>query len=82
MAGRGKLQFADARHLTAHLRLQDIHRPNEPRDEFVRGLLIHFPRRAHLLEVPARKNDDSIGDLERLLLIVGDEDGGHIEVVM
>ena len=64
------------------LEFQDIHGPNEAGDEFIGGLLIDFARSADLFEDAAREDDDAIGDLQRLLLVVGDEEGGDVEVVV
>src|ERR1035437_3049386 len=81
-AGRGKLQFADARHLMEHLRLQDIHGPNEPGHEFVRWLVIDLAGRSALLQNAARENDGGVAPPQSLLLIGRDENGGHIRVVV
>ena len=46
------------------------------------GLLEDLARRAHLLDLPVVHDDDPVGDLEGLLLVVRDEDAGDVDLVV
>ena len=46
------------------------------------GLSYSVPGRAGLLDAPVVHDDDLLGDLHRLLLVVGDEDGRHVDLVV
>jgi hypothetical protein len=50
--------------------------------EAVRRMLEHICRRADLLDVAVIHHHDAIRDLERFLLIVGDEDAGDVDLVV
>ena len=58
------------------------HRPEEAHHEVVRGLLVQLTRRPRLLDPATRDHDDAVGHLHRLLLIVGDEDGRNVHLVV
>ena len=82
MAISRKLNFVDARHATAHFGIEHVHHANKARDEFIRGLLINFTRRADLFEVALGKDHDAVGNFHRFLLIVRDENRRHVQIVM
>ena len=44
--------------------------------------LVELLRRAHLLDPALVQHDDLVGDLERLLLVVGDEQAGDVDLVV
>ena len=57
----------------------------EPRklgDERRRRLLVQLLRRPHLLDPAPVEHDHLVGDLERLLLVVRDEQAGHVDLVV
>src|SRR6266404_5486472 len=62
-----KFQFAQSRDTIAHLRFEDVHDPNKPGNELVRGLVINFTRGADLFENASRKDHDAVGYLHGLL---------------
>ena len=64
------------------LAAQAAHGTDEAHDELVRRLLVEVARPADLLDVPVVHEHDPVGDVHRLLLIVRDEDGGHMHLVM
>ena len=45
-------------------------------------MLIEVPRAAGLLDPTVVHNDDLLGDLHRLLLVMGDEDRRHVDLVV
>ena len=51
-------------------------------DERGRRVVEDLLRRSDLLDAPVIHDDDPIGDLERLLLVVRDEDAGHVDFVV
>ena len=53
-------------------------RPDERHHELVRGPLVEVARRADLLDPPGVHHDDLVGDVHRLLLVMGDEDGRDV----
>ena len=59
-----------------------VDRADEAHDELVRGLLVQLARRALLLDPALVEDDDLLGDLHRLLLVVRDEDRRHVHVVV
>jgi hypothetical protein len=54
----------------------------EAHDEAVRRALVKVPRRAHLLDVAVVHDGDPVGDVHRLLLVVRDEHGGDVNLVV
>ena len=82
LAGRGKFHFIRAGDFAADFELEDVHDADELGDEFVGGLFIDLARGADLLEVAAGEDDDAVGHLHSLFLVVGDEQGGDVEVVV
>ena len=46
------------------------------------GALVELARRADLLDPAVVQDHDAVGDLHRLLLVVGDEDGRHVDLVV
>jgi hypothetical protein len=61
---------------------EDVHDANESGDEFVGWMLVNFTGSAYLLESSPGKDHDPICQFERLLLIVGNKNGGHIQFLM
>ena len=57
-------------------------RADEAHHELVGGLLVEVARRADLLDAAVVEDDDLLGDLHRLLLVVRDEDGRHVHLVV
>ena len=57
-------------------------RAEEAHHEVGRRLVVDLPRRADLLDLAVVHHRDPVGDLHRLLLIVGDEHGGHALLVV
>ena len=57
-------------------------RPHESHYELVRGLLVELLGRAHLLDPALVQHHDLLGDLHRLLLVVRDEHGRHVDLVV
>ena len=55
---------------------------DERHHELVGRLLVHVPRRADLLDVPLAHDDDLVGDLHRLLLVVRDDHRRRVRLVV
>jgi hypothetical protein len=66
-----------AHHCREHVGLAD-----EIGDERGRRLAIDFARRADLLDQPLVHDHHAVGDRQRFLLVVGDQDGGHPEALL
>ena len=64
------------------LQRQDVDLSQELGDERVLGPLVEVLGRANLLHPPLVQDDDLIGHLEGLSLIVGDEQAGHVNLVV
>ena len=58
------------------------HRPEEAHDEVVDRLVVQLVGRADLLDGTVVDHDDLVGHLHRFFLIVGDEDGGDVHLVV
>ena len=82
-----------ARRAVRHQRHLEVVRPHEGRPDLVRltderhhelvgRLLVHVPRRADLLDVPLAHDDDLVGDLHRLLLVVRDDHRRRVRLVV
>ena len=56
--------------------------PTKRHHERVRGLVVELARAADLLDPAVVHDDDLVGDLHRLLLVVRDEDGRHVRLVV
>ncbi len=56
---------------------QLVDAPDEAGDEPGGGRGVHLPRRAELFEPAVRHHADAVGDRQRLLLVVGDEQRRH-----
>ena len=52
---------------------EPVDRPDERHDELIRWRVVQLPRRGGLLDPAAVEDDDTVGDLHRLLLIVCDD---------
>jgi hypothetical protein len=63
-------------------RLEHVHHADETGDELVGGLLVDLAGRADLFQAAAGEDDDAVADFHRLLLVVGDEDRGDVEIVV
>ena len=59
-----------------------VHRPDEAHHERVRRLVVELARRRDLLDAALVHDDDGVGELERLLLVVRDEDRRHVHLVV
>ena len=58
------------------------HRAEERHDERVRRVVVELAGCPDLLDATVVDDDDLVGDLERLLLVVRDEQGGHVHLVV
>ncbi len=56
--------------------------PMKPWTKAVAGLVIDVVGRADLLDLALVHHHDAVGDFQRLLLVVGDEDRGDVDLVM
>ena len=61
---------------------EPVDRADEAHDEGVGGLLVDLARRADLLDFAVVHDDDAVGDLHRLLLVVRDEDRRHVDLLV
>ena len=74
-----KVHGAQAHAVRGHLADHQVGRAEEGRDELGLRVQVQLVRRADLQE-PAKVHDaDAVGEIERLLLVVGHEDGGDTE---
>src|SRR5438093_7098737 len=78
----GDLQAAEAGPPVLHAAVEDVHVAEEVHDERVGGMLEDLLGRARLLDASVVHDDDAVGDLERLLLVVRDEHAGHVQLVV
>ena len=62
--------------------MKNVHVPQEVHDERAGGMVEQFLRRAGLLDAALAHHHDLVGDLERLFLIVRDEDRRHAHLVV
>ena len=62
--------------------MKQVHIPQELVDEWIGRVIVHFFGSADLFDAAFIHHHDSVGKLERLLLIVGDEDGCNAHLVM
>ena len=65
-----------------HLAVELGDRADEAHHEVVGRLVVDLERGADLLDPALVEHHDLVGHLHRLLLVVGDEHGGHVEVVV
>ena len=56
--------------------------PTKPITNSLAGLLVEVARRADLLDLAVVHHHDLLGHLHRLLLVVRDEDGRHVDLVV
>src|SRR5437870_2904517 len=82
VVGVGNLQAAEAGPPVLHAAMEDVHVAEEVHDERVGGVLEDLLGRARLLDASMVQDDDAVGDLERLLLVVRDEHAGHVQLVV
>ena len=61
---------------------EPVDRADEGHDELVRGVLVEVARLAGLLDLALVHEDDPVGDVHRLLLVVRDQHGRHVDVVV
>ena len=67
----------------AHQRVADLaHRAEEAHHEPVGRPVVELQRAADLLDLPVVHDRDVVGDRHRLLLVVGDQDGGDVDLVV
>ena len=64
------------------VRVDDIDIADKACDEFVGRLLIDIARSADLLHAALVDDDDLVGNLHGFVLVMGDENARHIELVM
>jgi hypothetical protein len=62
--------------------VEERHVTEEFIDEFVGGIFVNLTGRSDLFELAAVHDGDAVGHLERLFLIVGDEDAGDMKLVV
>ncbi len=79
--GQGGLVL-DGVHPEHRLDGQDVDRAEELGHEGRPGVLVEQLGRAHLLDLALVQDDDLVGHLERLLLVVGDEQAGDVDLVV
>src|ERR1044071_1205584 len=77
-----EFQLVEAGDTVLDLEFEHVHDADEAGDELVGGLFVDFAGGADLFQVAAGEDDDAIGDLHGLLLVVGDEQGGDVQVVV
>src|SRR6185437_12554654 len=75
----GDKAFAESQSRGAALAQEQIRRAEEGRDEARRGMMIETLRATGFEEASVVHDADAIGERERFLLIVRDQDGGHPE---
>ena len=63
-------------------RAQPVDGADEAHDELALRMLVELARRAGLLDLALVHDHDLLGDLHRLLLVVGDEDRRHVDLVV
>jgi len=80
--GGGELQVADEGPPAVHVAAEHVDRAEEAHDERAGGLLEDLGRRPLLLDAAGVHQHHPVGDLEGLLLVVGDEDAGHVQLVV
>ena len=70
--------------LARQLAVEEVHgrAADEAGDEQVGGPAVDLHRRADLLQPAALHHRDPVGEHHRLLLVVGDEDGGDAELAL
>ena len=56
--------------------------PRKRHDEAVGRALVELARGADLLDAALVQDDDAVGDVHRLLLVVGDQHGGDVDLVV
>ena len=61
---------------------EPVDRADEAHHELVGRLLVQLARRPDLLDLAVAHHDDLLGDVHRLLLVVGDEDRRHVHLVV
>lgn len=75
-------QFVEAGCPVLDGQFQDVQHPDEARHKFILRLLIHFARGSNLFQASPTEDHDPVADLHGLLLIVRDENGGHMELAV
>ena len=82
MLGGLDLEAADPHPAPVHAAVEQVHAAEEVVDERAGRLVVDRLGRADLLDAPAVHHHDAIGHLERLVLVVGDEHAGDLELVV
>ena len=65
-----------------HLSVQHIRRADEAGDERGGGFVVDLVRAADLFDLAFVHDDDLVGELHRLLLVVGDQQAGHAQLTV
>ena len=78
----GDIEAAHERAPALHGPAQHVHVAEEAHHERASRLLEDLARGTHLLDVPAVHDRDPVGHLEGLLLVVGHEHAGHVDLVV
>src|SRR5262249_26727574 len=78
----GHLEAAELGATALHAAMEDVHVAEEVHHERIRRLLEDLGRRADLLDASLVHDHDPVGHLERLLLVVRDEDAGDVDLVV
>ena len=81
-SGAGKVSGADDGAAAIDPAAQAVGVAEELVDEGGRRLVIDLARRADLLDPAVVHDGDAVGELQRLFLVVGDEDRGQLHVVV
>src|SRR5262245_26954692 len=79
---RREFQLSRSRDPSFHSEFEHVEDADEAGDELVVWLLIDFTGRADLFEDAAGEDDDAVGNLHRLFLIMRDKQSRDIEIVV
>mmetsp|Transcript_1013 Transcript_1013/g.2513 ORF Transcript_1013/g.2513 Transcript_1013/m.2513 type:complete len:443 (-) Transcript_1013:3285-4613(-) len=81
-AGAWQLVFADVQHAFMGAPDEAVGRAEEAVDKRRGRALVDLLRRADLLDAAVVHQHDAVGHLQRLVLVVGDEDAGDVQLVV
>ena len=62
--------------------MKEIHISKKTKNKWIRRIVVDALRRSNLLDAACIQNGDTIGNLERFFLIVGNKDAGNTDFVM
>src|SRR5882672_4996794 len=82
-----KVVLADLQHVAFHpavidAPVEEVDGPEEAEREWRGGMVVDLVGAAHLLDLPFVHQHHAVGHFQRLFLVVGDEDGGDVQVVV